>query len=267
MRFTFDHDYHIHSQLSVCSNDPLQTTQSILEYAEKAGLSEICLTDHYWAGEVPGASAWYSKQNYAHISQALPLPQSEKVRFMFGCETDMDKFMTVGISEKGFDSFDFVIIPTTHLHMKGFTLTDEDGSSAEGRARIWVERLDSLLSKPFPFHKIGIAHLACEAIAPASHAMFLDALNLITDEDMTRIFTKAASLGVGIELNSGDMNFAESEADIILRMFKIAKKCGCKFYLGSDIHHPANPEKLAAIFNRAIDMLDLKESDKFRIKN
>ena len=266
MRFTFDHDYHIHSQLSLCSNDPQQTTQNILEYAEKAGLSEICLTDHYWDSDVSGASSWYAKQDYAHISAALPLPKSEKVKFFFGCETDMDKFMTVGISPNGFDRFDFIIIPTTHLHMKGFTLNDEDGSTAEGRAKLWVKRLDSLLNMPLPFHKIGIAHLACGLIAPSSRNMLLEVLELIPEDEMIRLFTKAAELGVGIELNSSDMNFAESEADTVLRMFKIAKKCGCKFYLGSDIHHPANIENLSRIFNRAIDMLGLEESDRFTIK-
>jgi len=264
MRFTFDHDYHIHSQLSLCSNHPEQTTENILKYAENAGLTEICLTDHYWDSRVPGASDWYAKQDYAHISKALPLPKSDKVKFYFGCETDMDKFMTVGLSDEDYANFDFVIIPTTHMHMTNFTITEEDGRTAEGRARLWVERLESLLNKPLPFGKIGIAHLACGLIAPKSRETFLNVLNLIPEEDMVRLFTKAASLGVGIELNSSDMNFADSEADTVLRMFKIAKSCGCKFYLGSDIHTPAKIEKLTFIFNRAIDLLGLEESDKFR---
>lgn len=266
MRFSFDHDYHIHSQLSLCSNDPNQTPESILEYAEKAGLREICITDHFWDSDVPGASSWYAKQDFEHISKALPLPKSDKVTFFFGCETDMDKFMTVGVSESRFDRFDFIIIPTTHLHMKGFTFNEEDGRTAEGRARLWVERLDSLLNQPLPFHKIGIAHLACGLTAPASREMLLEVLNLIPEDEMVRLFTKAASLGVGIELNSSDMNFADSEADTVLRMFRIAKSCGCKFYLGSDIHHPANVEKLTAVFNRAIDLLGLTEDDRFTIR-
>ena len=42
-----------------------------------------------------------------------------------------------------------------------------------------------------------------------------------------RIFTKIAKLGCGLEINYGDMWFSEEETDIILRPFKIAKKCGC----------------------------------------
>jgi hypothetical protein len=43
MRFQLDHDYHIHSQLSLCSNDPQQNTDHILRIAENLGLRQICL--------------------------------------------------------------------------------------------------------------------------------------------------------------------------------------------------------------------------------
>ena len=70
---------------------------------------------------------------------------------------------------------------------------------------------------------------------------------------------------VGIELNAGDMSYKLVEADRVLRMFKIAKAQGCKFYCGSDAHHPASFEHAKAIFERAIDMLQLTENDKFHI--
>ena len=53
---------------------------------------------------------------------------------------------------------------------------------------------------------------------------------------MRRLFAKAAQHGVGIELNSSDMNFLNEEESVVLRPCKIIKRCGCKFYLGSDAH-------------------------------
>jgi histidinol phosphatase-like PHP family hydrolase len=82
---------------------------------------------------------------------------------------------------------------------------------------------------------------------------------------MERLFTKAANVGIGIELNKSDMSFNDNEADRVLRMFKIAKGCGCKFYLGTDGHHPKNFENSIEIFDRAISLLDLKESDKYEV--
>ena len=83
MRFTIDHDLHIHSQLSLCSGDPGQNTAAIFAYGVKNGLKTLCLTDHMWDPAVPGASGWYAAQSYERTKTALPLPQSESVRFLF----------------------------------------------------------------------------------------------------------------------------------------------------------------------------------------
>ena len=267
MKFKIDHDYHIHSQLSSCSRDPEQTPDRILQYAKENGLSRICLTDHYWDSAVDGASQWYRPQDFDHIAKAMPLPQDEEVEFLLGCETDMDKLMTVGIPAARFDEFDFIIIPTTHLHMTGFTISNEDAESNERRAQLWVERLDALLHKSLPFGKIGLAHLVCGLIKRESREEYLNVLSLIPDAEMERLFTMAAELGCGIELNQSDMSFGDDEADVVLRPFRIAKSCGCKFYLGSDAHHPTEFKKSKGIFECAVTLLDLKESDKFHIKS
>ena len=65
---------------------------------------------------------------------------------------------------------------------------------------------------------------------------------------------------------SDDMKFSDAEEDVVLRPFRIAKSCGCKFYCGSDAHHPASFADCRAIFERAIDRLGLRESDKFHIE-
>ncbi len=57
----------------------------------------------------------------------------------------------------------------------------------------------------------------------------------------------------------------DGEADTVLRPFRIAKHMGCKFYLGSDAHHPSAFNNCTDLFERAITLLDLKESDKFNI--
>jgi len=264
MRFIYDHDYHIHSYISDCSSDPRQTNEALLAYAEANNLHTIVLTDHYWDAAVPGASDWYKIQGYDRIVKAKPLPQSKNVKFLFGCETDMDKFMTVGVAPEQYDLFDFIVIPTTHLHMMGFTLGKED-DALENRARLWVERLDALLNMDLPFHKVGIAHLTCSLMAPSPRENLLKMTEMIPVEEMRRLFTKAAEVGVGIELNVGDMNVSDEEADLMLRPYRIAKECGCKFYCASDAHSPEGFHEMRAVMERAIDLLGLEESDKFHI--
>lgn len=263
MKYICNNDLHIHSHLSLCSGEPEQTNERILRYALENGLNQICLTNHFWDDAVPGATEWYEAQNYAHISEALPLPCSEGVEFLFGCEADMDKFYTLGISDECFDKFDFVIISTTHLHMKNFTF-DEADDTPEKKAELWVRRLDTVLNMNLPFYKIGIAHPASKLMS-AKREDYKKLLDLIPQSEMERLFSKAADLGCGIEINYNDMIFDECEKDSVLRIFETAKKCGCKFYLGSDAHRPAVFEKAKEVFENAVDMLDLTENDKFCI--
>lgn len=261
MRYCFDNDLHIHSQLSLCSNDPEQTADAILQYALDNSLKTVCLTDHYWDENVPGQSDWYARQDYAHIAQALPLPQADGVRFLFGCETDLREDLTLGVSSAVYDKFDFIIIPTTHLHMNGFTCRgDED---AEERARLWVSRFEGVLNMELPFHKVGIAHLTC-------HLMYrdhsLEVLKLLTEKDYAPLFRKAAELGAGIELNFNALELTDESREYILFPYRVAKAEGCKFYFGSDAHHPEGLADEKQNAETIIDLLGLEESDKFILK-
>jgi histidinol phosphatase-like PHP family hydrolase len=266
MRYKLDHDLHVHSFLSICSKDPEQTTARILKHACDNKLSAVAVTDHYWDCAVPGASKWYEPQDFAHISQAKPLPTVCGVQFLFGCESEMRKDGVIGIPRSRFSDFDFVIIPTTHLHMRGFTISEQDAASNQRRAEFWVERLDGLLDMDLPFEKVGVAHLACSLIQTSSREEYLNILRSIPESEMQRVFAKASERGVGIELNLHDMSFKQAEADAVLRPFKIAKHQGCRFYLGSDAHHPQEFNTFQEIFERAVGLLGLTEADKYFIR-
>jgi len=263
MRYKIDHDLHIHSKISLCSGDPEQSNETILRHAESEGLRQICLTDHFWDERVEGASKWYKWQDFPHICEALPLPRSNKTEFLFGAETDLNMDMALGVSRERFDEFGFVIIPTTHLHMSN-NISPEDGATAEGRAKVWISRLDGLLDMDLPFCKIGIAHLACSLIAK-EHEDYIRVMKLLPEAELERIFAKAAKVGVGIELNMFDMMYSEEDRETILRPFRVAKAQGCKFYLGSDAHHPEEFKDFSEIFERAISDLGLTENDKFYV--
>lgn len=266
MKYKIDHDLHIHSYLSSCSRDKAQTGEGILEYAKRNKLHTVAVTDHYWDSEVPNASSWYAPQNFDNIKKILPLPKDDNVKFLFGCEAEMDWNFTVSVPEKRFCEFDFIIIPTTHLQMTELTIRPEDAKTNEGRAKAWIERFDALLNSNMPFEKLGVAHLACGLIQKDSKEDYLKILDLIPDDRMEGLFARAAEIGVGIEINSGDIRLAEElGADRVLRMFKIAKWQNCKFYLGSDAHSPKDFALSIERFERAIDLLGLKESDKYEI--
>ena len=125
MRFSVDHDFHIHSRLSRCSGDAAQTPEAMLYYAARFGLKKICVTDHFWDARVPGANAWYRGQDLDHLRSILPLPEGE-IRFCFGAETEMDRSFRLGIAPQTFDAFDFVIIPAPSIARR-ITLNTSSG--------------------------------------------------------------------------------------------------------------------------------------------
>ena len=92
----------------------------------------------------------------------------------------MTRNLTLGISRESFDLFDFVIIPTTHLHRGGFTCRGDEDARPE-RAELWKNRFDWLLEQDLPFEKIGVAHLTCPLIW-SGH--YIDVLRLISDDEL-----------------------------------------------------------------------------------
>ena len=265
MKYIIDHDYHIHSKLSYCSNHPEQTKENILKIAKKNNLKKICITDHFWDDCFTVPHKWYKGQNFERISSILPLPQDQNVKFCFGCEAEISPDYVLGIDKEKLDKFDFIIIPTTHLHF----IPDSDlkGNIIKRRAELYINRLEKLLEMDLPWEKIGIAHLTCATITPEwddNWDKHLQVLDTIADSEFERLFKKIAECGAGFELNTELRKYTPQDRPRILRPLYIAKKVGCKFYLGSDAHVPSDFEPIYNYdYPQIVEILDLKESDKF----
>ena len=76
-------------------------------------------------------------------------------------------------------------------------------------------------------------------------------------------FAKAAADKVLKAVYKENPKYTLEELESILRPYKIAKKCGCKFYLGSDAHTQDGFIGAKENFEKIVDLLELEESDKF----
>ena len=269
MKYTVDHDYHIHSYLSPCGGDPNQTVERILQYARENGMKQVCIADHFWDENVPntapvetGSRAWFEGQNFEKISRILPFPDGSDIEVLFGCEVDMDQYLTLGLSKERMDEFDFIIIAATHMHMVDFSI--RAGATLEERAAAWVARHEAILDMDLPFGRVGIAHMVTALIALDPPKSELSVLDMIPDAVYRRIFEKAARLGVGIEINFAPY---EDPTDLArqLRPYRIARECGCKFYLGGDAHRPDELDKSGDSLRRMVELFEVEESDKFYV--
>lgn len=264
MKYILDNDLHIHTQLSTCSSDPEQNKYTILEYAKEHGFKVICLTDHMWDNkDVPAPNNWYKKQNFEWVKQSLPVIEDDDVTMLFGCEAEIDKDLNLGITRDIIDQMDFVTVATSHLHHKGATIKLDP--TLEERRKLWLDKFEMLMNQDLPFHKMGVAHFTNSLMAPDNFQDHLDIISGVDDNTYRRLFTKAAKLGLGIELNIAIEIYDDLQKQLILRPYKIAKECGCKFYFGGDTHHPRDREKIDKRFTEIRDLLDLQESDKFQL--
>ena len=262
MKYAVDHDYHIHSLLSQCSNDPEQNVGRILRYGEENGFKKICLTNHLWDEAVNGCYGDITRKTYKYLSSELPLPQGEKTQFFFGCETDMDKNLVLGISREVADKLDFVIVSTTHLHLTGYTI--EEGVSLSERGEFYIKRVEKMLASDLDFKKTGIAHPVSGHASPENP--FNELFEKIGEENTRRVFKLYAESGAGVEINAKDFDFSRKSAEhaaAIVRFYGVLKECGCKFYLGSDAHHPNALDAAPRLFENAVNELGLIEEDKF----
>lgn len=237
-------DMHIHTHLSLCSNDPAQTPATIIDKAVALGVTTLCITDHFWDEGVPGASDWYRLQNRAHLEEVrAEIPQDTRgVRVLVGCETEYTGGRNVGISRATAEELDFIVLPFDHFHMKNYTCP-VSVKTPEAAACLWLERFSCALDLDLPWHKVTFAHindiLSFQDVLPRIFAA-------MDDDDLRRRFDRCARLGAYIEINTATCASPIWEAylDTHLRIFSLARDCGCRFSFGSDAHHPRELESI-----------------------
>ena len=156
-----------------------------------------------------------------------------------------------------------IICYQVEMHME--FVYPKENDSYERRAEQYVMRLDKLLDKDLPFHKIGIAHLTCSLMMNTEPMAHHKVLGMIPDSTFRELFTKIAKKGAGFELNFPALSYEGETLENELRPYRIAKECGCKFYLGSDAHKVKELENVPKRFERFVELLDLKEEEKFII--
>ena len=230
-----NHDVHVHTVLSACCSDKTATAANILARAAESGIKTIGFADHLWDSAVPGASDWYAPQNLAHvlsIRETIPA-DTHGVRVLVGCETEYCGGGKVGISREAAAQLDFVLVPFTHTHMKGFVVPE--GTTAGDLPRLLVRRFHEVLDLGLatgiahPFMPLGFMEHRDEIIAA------------IPDGELKDVFGRAVALGVSIEIHVGMFPAPGNlgvlhDADTFLRVIGIAKRMGCLFHFASDAH-------------------------------
>jgi histidinol phosphatase-like PHP family hydrolase len=232
-----DHDAHVHTILSHCNHDPEATAANLVAQAAAAGLATLGFADHLWDSAVPGASEWYRPQDVEYVLQTRRLLPADAcgVRVLVGCETEYCGGGKVGLSRAAAERFDFVLLPFTHFHMRGF-VAPADIDSPREVAALMADRCREVADLGFG---TGLAH----PFYPFDFSDYADEiLRCLSDGELLDCFGRAARAGLSAEINVCMFPGAAGQArrgfhdETFLRVLALAKQAGCRFHFGSDAH-------------------------------
>lgn len=256
-----EHDFHIHTNLSYCAKKDA-TAEHYIATAKKLGLKKIGFSDHFWDDTIEGANGFYQGQNYEHVAllkAELERVPKEGVTIYFGCETEYDPaHHGAAITEETAEKFDYILVPNSHTHMMmPKELYQPYQKHADFMIQAYHEILDCRISK----YVTAMAHPFAAVCCPYDNNILI---NLISDDCFKRLFDKTAGKKVAVEINTACINQLTDEqlAECAqMRMFRLAKECGCKFLFGSDSHSIDAHQSYLHLTKLVSEILELSEDD------
>lgn len=253
------HDFHIHTNLSLCAEKDT-TVEYYVRRAEEIGLTKIGFANHFWDENIEGANGFYEPQNLAYVEQLkeeLAKVKSDTVKTYFGCEVEYDvAHQAPSITEEVAERFDYILVPNSHTHM---IMPGDCFEPWQKHADFMVQAYENIINSNVSRYITAMAH-PFEAVNCPHYSTLID---LISDDRFKYLFDATAKKNIAVEINIG--NYHEmSDEDIIncsqIRMFRIAKECGCKFIFGSDSHNRRRHNSYGHT-NVLADILGLEETD------
>lgn len=234
------HDLHIHTHLSECARDPESTLANYLPFARANGLTTIGIANHLWDSDIPCPIHWYHSQNFEHISAILDdmkAIQPDGIRVLFGAECEYDYANRgIAITPEHAEKLDFLLVPNSHTHM---TMPKEFYEPHQRHADFMLTAFMDIVTSPLAKYVTAVAHPFSAVNCPYDNRCLFD---LISDAQYIECFEAARQANIAIEINTSSfypLPLNEIIEHPSLRMFDLARKCGCKFTFGSDAHSPS----------------------------
>ena len=263
MKITYD--IHIHTNLSSCAREDA-TVENYLNAAKGSGLKLLGFSNHLWDSEVAGASAWYQPQNVAHVLQLKKELQKADsscgIQTLFGCETEFTHEGKLCLTEEHMELFDYILVPHSHTHMK-IVMPQEYAADHNTHARYLMDSFLKVVEHPLSHRFTAIAH---PFVPGTRYHLYNTVQALIPDSYFREAFTAAKEKGIAIELNGSCLIYLPEEEIPnceYVRIYSLARECGCRFTYGSDSHDFRSERKLAVV-ERFLEQCGIGEEDFLR---
>lgn len=257
------HDIHIHTHLSDCAHRDAFIGDYITA-AKKQGLTTIGFADHAWDDNIKGASNWYIPQTFKRLEgrkSEVTSPDTDGLKILFGAEGEFANFL-LGFGEDAKKYVDYIIVPHSHTHMKGFVMPSEYSGDAKKHADFLVQSFISLCNHKDRHLFFGIAHPMWPV--GASIEYIKEIFENITDSSLNECALAAKEAGIALEVNLSSLKSIPPVPDeefCIKRFFDVCKRAGCEFFMGSDAHRVTAIADYHAEQDRVLSSIGLTEDD------
>ncbi len=242
------HDFHIHTNLSLCAQ-PDADVVGFIKAADENGITKIGFANHFWDDTLKHnypytvqneAREWYAIQNFAHIAQIkadLQKVTSDRVTTYFGCEVEYDyPHHSVALTEAIAEQFDFILVPNSHTHM---VMPLSFYKPHQRHIDFMIQAYYDILHSPVSRYITAMAHPFEAVCCPYDNRTLIEK---ISDDEFKRLFSLTAEKDIAVEINTSVYRALDKdriEHYPTMRMFQLAKDCGCRFIFGSDAHDHA----------------------------
>ncbi len=233
-----NYDIHIHTHLSSCASREA-FMEGYIKAAKELGIDTLGFADHAWDETVAGVSPWYSTQGYKRLEarrEELTHIDTDGINILLGAEGEFAQLI-LGLGDEGRKYVDYVLIPHSHTHMKGFVLPEECIGNAKLHADYLIKSFLALCGHEKRKLYFGIVH----PMNPIGekYEYFEEIYSHISDETLFECACAAKEADIALEVNLSSLKEIPPEAgeeNCYRRFFDACKRAGCCLFLGSDAH-------------------------------
>lgn len=235
----FRMNYHIHTSLSRCGRKEM-TLEAIIKEAEKAGLSEIAITDHIH----PGESAKVFRNDKILRTELENIPHTIKV--YLGAELSAYGKNKYTLQYSDFDRVEYRLYSHNHYQMDGWELPDEQTPLS------YKQHMKQCLEKIIRSGKADcLAHPFLDNYAVREfedrYPLFVGCVTSVwTDNELGDILSLGKEHSCAWEINTSAI---QTNPEFAKRYFHIGKEVGVCFNIGTDAHTLNNVDTFAAYKN------------------
>jgi len=216
-----DFDLHVHTFHSPCGESEMLPAEIVRTAAER-GITRLGMTDHFYPFTDPAI--------FDEIRSAVKDARSVadgSLEVLFGCEAEiMAPGRTAG-SPRLAERLDFVMAGATHFQNAGITDLPRDAKDDRAIAEHYLKMFEYAVSLPW-MDVVAHPFFVMPGVCP------VEALDTLSDGELLSGLEMAKENKVAMEISR--RVFWPGQIGFSMRFYRLCKKVGLKFTVGSDAH-------------------------------